>query len=178
MHQSIMENRWALVPAPCPVSPVLPNLACGCWGTDLSHPSTQFYRPPPLEQPTEEALHQSPVPWSYPCISSPSLLPILFCLDGSLSLPPSRVLFGCGCFCKHPVAHRLAGAEPGPGPVIQISNEHLHAVSASPRSCSGPACGSPCLSCCLQMSLPMLAQRPEPGSGAPSCFSPSGQQWS
>lgn len=40
----------------------------------------QFCRPPPLEQPTEEPLHQSPAPWSYPCISSLTLLPILFIL--------------------------------------------------------------------------------------------------
>lgn len=99
--------------------------------------------------------------------SASNLVPLV--VDGSLSLLramqlPGSVLFSCGCFCKQP---RLAGA--GPQHLLyKQCNGCLHAGSASPRSCSGPACESPCLSCCLQMSLPMLARRPEPGCGAPS----------
>lgn len=62
---------------------LLPDLACGCWGTDRpltpkSHcvPSSAGHLP--YNSPTEEPVHPSPATWPYPCISSLTLLPILF----------------------------------------------------------------------------------------------------
>lgn len=53
------------------------------------------------------------------------------------------------------------GTPPSPG-------SYSHAGSASPRSCTGQACGSPCPPCCPRRSSPASAQTPGPGSGAPS----------